>query len=236
MVDTIIYTYKKPNYKIHNQSFDNKQWLIESVNSAKLVGYSAEIYTNDVDFCNEILFDKIHEIEDDNLLWDSFKIYVLENRKCNNYFLSDYDVIYKSKIDFREDVDIYFDGWETKNWNHTYRNCIKNLKSKNILNEKYWDYSKSNVVNVGILKINNERLKQTYIKEWKSAYEMVIPYIKEFNLTSLTPTITQYLLTNIIIKSNYSHTFFTEDDWTDYNIHYKHFVGNRKSLNNKSII
>lgn len=234
MSNIIVYTYKSPKYKIHKRVIDIKKWMTASVKSAKKVGYFAEVYTDDLDLCNDIGFDVIHHIEDNNFLWDSFKIYVLENR-TDNYFLSDYDVIYKSKLDFNNSVDIYFDGWENMNW-QLYKDGVNKLKSKSIIKSEYWDYKERITMNVGILKINNNELKSVYINEWKSAYNSIYPNIDHFDVIKLTPILTQYLLTTIVSKLNFSYEFFTEDEWLDYNQYYRHFVGNRKYSDYKVII
>lgn len=233
---TVVYTYKNPLYKIRSRKVDQEKWLKDSVESAKSIGYKTEIYTDSAEFVKNINVDKVHFIKDEYQLWDSFKIWVLENREDTNYFLSDYDVIYKSPIEFNPDVDIYFDGWERLNWDLMYSGTIKLLKDKNILDSSYWEYSKKPVMNVGILKINNPMLKTKYIEEWKAAYSKLESLLEEFDLIRLTPILTQYLLTLIVQKENYSSKFFTTNEWTSFNEYYRHFVGFRKYTNTSYFI
>jgi hypothetical protein len=176
------------------------------------------------------------KIYDDYQIWDSFKLWVLENR-TDNYLLCDSDVIFNNRIEFEKDKDIYFDGIETKNWDWVYEPTMKFLRANFIFKQiSFWSYEKQPVYNVGILKINNQILKEQYIQYWKTLYTEIEPYLDLLDKSFTTPILTQYLLTLIVNKDNYSYQYFTKDGgWPYNNKYYNHFPGFLKFKNSKII-
>lgn len=237
MINTIVYTYKKLNHTIYPKETNQKEWIQKSIQSARKLNYNIELYTNDLDFSKYLDLDKVHFIKDDYQIWDSFKLWVLENRNDNNYFLSDSDVIFTDKLLFDTNVDIYFDGIETQNWGWVYEPTMKFLRANFIFKQiSFWSYDKQPVYNVGILKINNQTLKSEYIKCWKTLYTEIEPYLSLLDKSFTTPILTQYLLTLLVNKDNYSYQYFTKDGgWPHNNIYYKHYPGFLK-FKNSSII
>lgn len=234
---SIVYTYKKLNTSVYQKDTNQKEWIKQSIKSTRKLNYTLELYTNDLEFSQGLDLDKVHIIDDDYQVWDSFKIWVLENREDDNYFLSDSDVLFNNEIPFDNNIDIYFDGIETQNWNRGYALTMKFLKSKCIPNKiEFWSYDKKPVYNVGILKINNKNLKLEYIKYWKLLYNEVLPHIELLNDIFITPIITQYLLTLIVNNNDYKYDYFTKNSqWPYNNNFYNHFAGFLK-FNNENII
>jgi len=233
MVDTIIYTYKAPSYQIYKENTNQKKWITKSIESARKLNYKIELYTNDFDFSKELDVDNVHFIDDSYELWDSFKIYVLENRLDSNYFLSDNDVIFKKRLPLDTSVDIYFDGTEIHNWDWAYKTTMNYLKDNSIFDGiPFWKYDKIPVFNVGILKINNPKLRDDYIFYWKKLHSISKPYFGIVDKTFLTAIITQYLLTLLSEKDNYQSVHFTQNGgWPYNNDFYNHFCGYLKIKN-----
>lgn len=233
-METIVYTYKTPKYQILKRTTNQRDWIIRSIESARKVGYTnIELYTDDREFAKGLDIDKVHYISDDYEIWDSFKIWVLENRN-DDYFLSDNDVIYYDKIPFENGVDIYFDGYEVLSWDMFYKPTMSYLEKNLIFNTiPIWSYSKRKVINIGILKINNQKLKDDYIRYWKSLYYISKDDIESNNenYINITQIISQYLLTLLVAEFNYIGKNYSGDDWTQHNLYYKHFAGNQKIKN-----
>ena len=229
MNPTIIYTYKTPKYKILQKETDQKYWIKKSIESARKVGYiNLELYTNDIEFSKDLDLDKIHLIEDDYELWDSFKIKVLETR-TDDYFLCDNDVVFKNQIPFDDNIDLYFDGYETKNWYWLYQPILDDLKDKKVFdNIDIWSYDKKKVVNTGILKIENLELKSKYIDYWKLLYKMSNSFVDSYDGIGITPVISQFLLSLLIDNNRHSSKNFSGEDWNEENIYYEHHVGSKK--------
>ena len=237
MIDTVVYTYKKLDYSIYKRSFNQIEWIKRSTTSAKKLGYRVELYTDDKELAKELILDEIHYIVDTYRVWDSFKLWVLEHRKDDNYFLSDSDVIFNKKINFDYTKDISFDGVEVVNWNWVYRDTLKYLEQNNVIKGiKFWKYSQIPVFNVGILRINNKELKLRYLKYWKEAYAQMENYIDSKTIRYIAPILTQYLLTLICEDKKYSTQFFTSvDGWPNKNEYYNHFPGLLKFKNQQVI-
>jgi len=231
MEDVLIYTYKKPTFKILPRSINQKDWIIRSIESARKAGYSIiELYTDDENFAQDLNVNKTHFINDDYSIWDSFKLWVLENRKDTNYILTDNDVIFNKKIEFDNLVDISFDAIEDHNWDWAYKPLMDYLKTNKIFDSiPFWNYEKLDVLNVGILKINNDELRVDYINYWKELYKLAEPYFKNIDIKSLTPILTQYLLSILVYNKNYKSEHFTlNHGWPLNNKYYQHYPGRLK--------
>jgi len=234
MVNTIVYTYKTPQYQIYKETTNQKNWITKSIESARTLNYKIELYTNDSNFSNELDIDEIHLIDDEYELWDSFKIYVLENRLDSNYFLSDNDIIFKKRLPLNNSVDLYFDGTELYNWDWAYKTTMNYLKDNSVFDSiPFWKYDKIPVFNVGILKINNSKLKDDYIFYWKKLHSIVKSHFGNIDKIFVTAIITQYLLTLLSEKDNYQSVHFTRNGkWTDSNNDfYNHYCGYLKIKN-----
>lgn len=225
-METVVYTYKRLDYNVYSKEVNQKEWIIKSIDSAKKLNYSTELYTNDEEFSEGLKLDKVHFIDDDYQIWDSFKLWVLENRKDSDYFLSDNDIIYNKRLNFNN-VDIHFDGVETQNWEWVYKSIFKYLKSKSLCsNIPFWSYDRQPVYNVGILRIINDKLKNDYIYYWKKLYSDLEPHLSKINTPFITAVITQYLLTLLVNQEPYTLQYFTKDGgWPYNNDYYNHYPG-----------
>ena len=83
---TAVFTYKKPSRQIYNFPVDQYKWIVKAISAAKEVGYNTCLYTDDQEFAQGLVLDELHFISDEYNIWDSFKIYVLENRTSTDYF------------------------------------------------------------------------------------------------------------------------------------------------------
>jgi hypothetical protein len=230
MQKTIVYTYKKPTQKILVRPVNQKEWIIRSIESSRKSGYTnLELYTNDTEFSKNLDIDKVHFIDDEYYIWDSFKIWVLENRKDDNYFLCDSDVIFTDVIKFSDGIDIHHDAFEDLAWEWAYGETIRYLENHNVFKDiDFWTHEKKNVINVGILKINNPKLKSDYIKYWKQLYQIYDKHIDEHGKDGFTQVLTQYLLTLLVENGGYVTESFSGLDWSKHNPYYKHYAGYKK--------
>lgn len=235
---TAVFTYKKPSRQIYNFPVDQYKWIVKAISAAKEVGYNTCLYTDDQEFAQGLVLDELHFISDEYNIWDSFKIYVLENRTSTDYFLCDNDCIFHSYLKFDDKVDIFFDGIEYGIYESTYFKTVKKLHLNGIINLS--QLKQSGVLNVGILKINNTKLKDVYIRNWKAIYSKVKGNINGYPVLGLTATLTQGLLSNIVFNSKYSYKYFTKSekfkDWSKGNEYYTHFVGNNKTTQPSELI
>lgn len=222
MINTLIYTYKKLNYDVYRKKINQKEWIIKSIESARKLNYNIELYTNDTEFSEGLDLDKVHFIDDDYKIWDSFKIWVLKYHPTNNYFLSDNDIIYHSNIEYDSTKSIILDAFEQNNWNSVYGRTLYQLKLLNILDNKIWDYRERNVMSVGILSILDNGLKKYYISEWERTYNLLQPHLHLFDVKYLTPVITQYLLTIILEYNDIKYQHLAQKKY------YTHYSGYKK--------
>ena len=222
----VVYTYKKPLYPLLGRDTDQKKWLELSSKSVKKLGYRAVLYTNDPDISQGLDIDEVNLVECNSTLWDSLKIKVLQTRKGIDYFLADYDIEFYSKLPLSFNKDIVFDAYEDneKIWNWAYKNTVETIN--NSLTLAHWPVSRIPVINVGILKINNNELKQTYITEWYKLEKLT----NNLNIDPffLTATVTQYLLTLLVNQGNYSKVNYSGTNLGIRNKFYHHFNGPQK--------
>ena len=226
----IVYTYKTPTMKIYSKEVDQKDWLKRSIQSAREIGYSPHLYTNDLTFAQDLNLDNLTFVEDKYpLVWDTLKTIVLLERQDNNYFISDNDVIYKKPIPFSDEVDFYFDGIETHNWEWAYEPSMKYLKKNKVFDSNpLWDYNKKPVLNCGMFKINNLELKKKFIDEWIDIYNRLKGHYDNLSSISVCGIINQYPLTLLSANKNYKSKYFTTEGWPGVNEYYNHFPGYAK--------
>jgi hypothetical protein len=232
----LIYTFDKNVYKNDSHKFDIiKSYYINSINSAKRLGYKTEIYTNSDIFNNYV--DIINNISNEFTFWDGFKTLPLLDE--TDGLLVDGDILFHSKMPvFDNDVDLYFDGWES--WLELYSECVNELTSlgvKEIIPE--WESIPQRVINIGILKINNTELRELYLDRWYKMYKFCNDNKNNMKYFYMCCTITsQYLLTLLSKKYN---TQNLSNILGKSNGYYTHFVGQQKYKSNplsiqKSII
>jgi hypothetical protein len=181
-------------------------YYIHSINSAKKLGYYTIIYTNEVTIFKNIV-DEIIELNsyEDSILWDCFKIKVLEER-VDDFCLIDGDVILHSKLpDFN--TDVVFDTYEVGNWQKEYKqivNQLDNIGIKSIIEE--WDACKKPVINCGLLYIKNKEHKNLYVDKWKLFNKFINDSWITYNIDTDYATMVgaQYLLTLIVNTHNLS--------------------------------
>jgi len=230
---TAVFTYKAPQYKIYNVPIDQRYWIEKAIEAAKNVGYKTALYTDDKNFAQDLNLHELHFISDNYFLWDSFKIYVLENRKNLDYFLCDNDCIFKNRIDFDTNIDIYFDGIETTTFTDIYLPTISQFNKQKLFPEfNFMSLKELGIMNVGLLKINNEVFRNRYVSQWKYFCEALTGVQDLFHKPYLTATITQGLLTLLSSKYKLSQKYFTVNrtisSWPEGNYFYTHFIGHAK--------
>lgn len=226
----IVYTYKTPIMKIYSKEVNQKDWIIRSIDSARKVGYSPHLYTNDEKFAEGLDLDNLTILQDEYPeVWDTLKTVVLSLRNDTDFFISDNDVIYKNKIPFDDTVDFYFDGIETGNWEWAYQPSIQYFKKYEVFDTNpIWDYNKRQVLNCGMFKINNNELKHKFIEQWKDIYERLLPHYKELSSVAVCGIINQFPLTLLNEQQVYRSRYFTNNGWPGDNDYYNHYPGYTK--------
>lgn len=232
----LIYTFDKNVHKDDLHKFEViKSYYINSINSAKKLGYKIEIYTNTNIFNDYV--DISHHINNEFTFWDGFKtLPLLEN---TNGVLVDGDIIFDSKLpQLSNDTDLYFDGWES--WLDLYSKCVIELDElgiKDIIPE--WESIPQRVINIGLLKINNSELRDLYLDRWYKMYKFCNQHKNNMKYFYMCCTIaSQYLLT--LLSKNYKIKNISNRLGKP-NGYYTHFVGQQKYNSNppsinKSII
>lgn len=202
-----------------------KSYYINSIKSAKKLGYFIEIYTN----CNEFdeYVDKkyITKSDYDLVFWDRLKLIPLDS----NGLLVDGDIIFHNKLpSFDNTIDMYFDAWES--YIPEYSDAITkltNLGISDVIPE--WSTTPQRFTNIGILKINNDELKNLWLDRWWKFYNFYLENKTKLKDNSIYGTIaSQYLLSLIAKKfkiKNLSNTLGKNNGY------YTHFVGNQKYKN-----
>jgi hypothetical protein len=221
------------NNEIKYVEFDYKSKLIDfykfSISKAKKLGYYTIIYTNKacedyfVNLVDEIIFLEKYE---DSFFFDSFKFKVLEER-TDDYYLIDGDVILESKLPIY-DEDVTFDAYETNHFKDVYGDAISELLELDTNNQLPIKITTDiiKVINCGVLRITNTRLKEEYVKCWKQFNKLVknhkIKYVNQQTAVSA-----QYLLTVLVdqMKCTYKpiSVFLGRK-----NQYYRHYHGNSK--------
>jgi hypothetical protein len=224
--------------KIYSREVNQKDWISRSIKSARLVGYSPHLYTNDLEFAQDLHLDKVTLVVDEHpKVWDTIKPMVLKMRNDTNFFISDNDVIYKKPIPFDDSIDFFYDGIETHNWDWVYNRTMLYFEKNKIFDSNpMWNYHKRNVLNMGVFKFNNLELKNFYVKEWYDIYERLIPYYENLDPVSICAIINQYPITLISDKYNYTKKHFTNNGWPGDNEYYNHYPGYTKFKETYSVI
>lgn len=203
-----------------------KNLYINSILSAKKLGYTTEIYTN----CNwfDAYVDIKHIVLEKFEFWDIFKIIPLN--RTDDYILVDGDILFHNRFPILDNsVDMYFDGWES--WITLYDDGVKELCEMGL--DKVipeWKYEPQRVINIGILRIHNNELKKIYLDRWNTMHEFCKTYKNKFKYFDIYGTLaSQYLLTLLSKDYNIKHI---SNRLGINNGHYTHFVGSKKYKSN----
>lgn len=218
----LIYTFDKSVNTDPHKINVLKSYYTNSINSAKLLGYRTEIYTN-CDWFDEYI-DIKHNVDQTFEFWDMYKIIPLN--RTDDYMLVDGDILFHSKFPTLDNsVDMYFDGWES--WIDDYDNGVRELTEMGIGKViPQWIYKPQRTINIGTLKINNKNLLNTYITNWHLMHEFCKRNKSKSKFFYTYGTIaSQYLLTLLsegFSKHNFSTILKTSNQY------YIHFVGKEK--------
>lgn len=199
-------------------------YYIHSIQTAINLNYYTIIYCDSKsynifkDVADEVIIVDNYE---NSLLWDSFKIKVLEDRE-DDFCLIDGDVILHSKLP-QFTTDVVFDSYELNNFKYNYKDILDYLSSVGIENElKLWENKQLPILSCGILSIRNEELKNKYISNWKLYNQFISKHIDNVDIDLATMVGAQYLLS--ILSQNKSHTKLSNLVGYD-NPYYKHYCG-----------
>ena len=229
-MNTLVFTFDKTlNEKTKPAKYRQLlRFYTQALKRGQALGYNVEMYTNSDKFDN--IADKVHWVDKDfhkYEFWDSFKFVPLKER-TDDYLLCDGDILFHERINIDKVSDVLFDAWEIANWSLVYSEDINKLTElgiKKVIPE--WVNLRQHVMNCGILKFNDQELKNTYIDRWDKFHSFCIEHRDELNLKKCTAIGAQYLLTILCnyfnsTRSNYSTTLRQANPF------YVHYAGTAK--------
>lgn len=205
------------------------QYYKESITRAKKLGYQVEIYTNDMYFQKYV--DKLHFIERDSILWDSYKFIALSKRS-DNFILLDGDVFLDSKVELQKGYDVLFDTYEVGNWNLLYSKEVRKLTQLDvhtIIPE--WTNTPQKVMSCGFLYFNDLNFRQIYLDRWLKLEEFITNNQTDLDTYKSTAVAAQYLLTVLVNYYNISVYYYSKDLGIP-NQFYTHHAGKGKYSSN----
>jgi len=211
-----------------------------SIKKALDLNYQCHIYINEnIKEHFEDLNVTIHIVENLNsTLFDFITNYILKGEHKNCYII-DGDLILNKRLP-ELSSSIIFERLETNVWDKLYKRYVDSLNKLNInTNIPEWTGEKyTHLINIGILKINNNEFLKTYLDRWDTFKEFI-----ETNKTKLfyrnntintneyTIIGAQYLLTELV---NYYKLDYLELNKINYNNskpYYIHYMGEQKFTN-----
>lgn len=228
MSQTIIYTFDKGVFPYGPIGDNILGFYSKSIESVTKLGYKTEMYTNCDWFDGKV--NKVNYVDDTILtITDYFKCFALN--RSDDFVLIDPDIIVHDNIPFNEDYDVYFDTWESwKEYHETPVKLLTELGIGDFIPE--WSFSKQRVMNGGLLKINNQELKNL----WVDRCNLFRVFIEENKhlipepIYKVTPAAGQYLLT--LLCNHYQFTRFNFSRFPrERNQYYQHFTGDAKLKN-----
>ena len=213
-----VLTYSFYPFKSTDTNFTS-QYYLASMKRAKKLGYKIKLYST------YKMYETLKQYTDEFvsidlekfLLTDDLKIYI-HSKEDINCVTIDGDVILKKALHFDNSADIIFDR----------RGRIHNRKSNSIFAEyfsalqpyfpekelKYFDYEGTFSSNVGILKFNNQELKDLLIEEYNSAknffYSKIFPNL--YQEVDLAKILCEYYFTRIIEKKQFKASYLSEQE------------------------
>jgi hypothetical protein len=182
---------------------------------------------------------KIHIVSELNSpFFDSITNYILKSEH-KNYFIVDGDLILNKRLpDIK--AELICERLETNAWNTFYEpyvNSINKLNINTIIPE--WTGKKySQLINIGILKIENNNFIDIYLSRWETFKAFIIEHQNELyyknkvvNVTEYTIIGAQYLLTELINYYNLEYLELNSFNYTTDTPYYVHYMGKQKFTN-----
>lgn len=211
-----------------------------SIKRALDLDYNCHIYlSKNIEEYFKDLNVKIHVVPELNsTFFDFITNYILKSEHKNCYIV-DGDLVLNKKLPNIKS-EIICERLETNVWNSLYEpyvNSINKLNIKKIIPE--WTGKKySQLINIGILKIENNEFIETYLNRWDKFKSFIVEqqnllYYKSevIDTTEYTIIGAQYLLTELV--HHYSLKC-VELNSINYNIdipYYNHYMGKQKFTN-----
>jgi len=137
-------------------------------------------------------------------LSDDFKLY-LHPLLSKNQILIDFDIFLKKPLLLNHDTDIILEQYEDSKFFYRYERALSQI-SKYKIHDRFKNIkiNKELMANIGILKINNSELWNSYIKMYFNFRDyFLIEADKNENLIKYSALFGQYTLSNILLNGNY---------------------------------
>ena len=211
---------------IFNKAINRVQYELfeKSIESASKF-YEYEILVDDFSY-NKIAdrFDNVVNIGDIQLEHaDDFKVHLIENYADLNIIV-DPDIIFDKEINFNIDADVIVERDYTA-YNNNYKVLFDNLINRKA-NEIFPNFLNNNtMVNIGFLKINNDKVKKLYIEYYKKLKKFMSYKKIKYNYY-YSVILGQYMLTLACENLGVIPTLMI-DNHSD---SYTHYDGIRKSF------
>ena len=136
---------------------------------------------------------------------DDFKLY-LHPLLTENQVLFDFDIFLKKPLLLNHDSDIILEQYEDSKFFYRYERTLNQLSKYKICDKfKNIKINKELMANIGILKINNNKLWNTYIEMYLTyRNEFLMEVDKNESLIKYSAMFGQYTLSSILLNENYN--------------------------------
>lgn len=211
---------------IFNKAINRVQYELfeKSIESASKF-YEYEILVDDFSY-NMIAdkFDNVINVGNIQLEHaDDFKVHLIENYADLNIIV-DPDIIFHKEIDFNIDVDVIVERDYTA-YNNNYKMLFDNLINRKV-EQEFPNFLNSNImVNIGFLKINNNKVKNLYIEYYKKLKKFMSDKKIKYNYY-YSVILGQYMLTLACENLGVVPTLMIDNNSDCYT----HYDGIRKSF------
>jgi hypothetical protein len=246
MENTLIWGMYLGENRIHDIEGQTK-WFWTYINYHRLsikraldLNYNCHIYISEnIKEYFKDLNVKIHIVPELNSpFFDFITNYILKSEHKNCHIIDGDLILYKRLPHIKS--EIICERLETNVWNSLYEpyvNSINKLNIKTIIPE--WTGKKySQLINIGILKIENNNFIDIYLNRWEKFKSFTIEHKNDLyyknkvvNVTEYTIIGAQYLLTELVNYHNLEYIELNSVNYTTDTPYYVHYMGKQKFTN-----
>ena len=204
------------SYSTNMRNYKNNEWIMQlyraSIIRSKFLGYSIKLYG-----C-KFAYDKLYDIVDEYIditdrefiLTDDLKIFIHSNEDLECITI-DGDVILESKLKLPSECDVIYErtiSVKSKS-ERVFEKYLNTFKPYDVESHvKYFNYDTPYICSTGILKFNNQFIKDTFLSAYYQFRDYFITNIKSQNQlynndNDLSVIICEYMLSCILMKTSH---------------------------------